>query len=348
MLCRCVNSISAPSLLNARGGAVGGVGGNWHTSWAMAFGMLACKLTEISALIPFTEIGTSRVGTVKHGLSRTVGRGGCWDCRGYRLCHGGSTRMGVLCGMSPKDEGELGSRRCPPSPLETVMDVHLTIGRCVGVHLPASITPEVVDAARLELLREEISFCQHLPETAQLGFIGGRLAIRRALNHAGREIGPILKDTNGAPLLPPEVAGSISHKSNIAVAVVQPGCDGRLGVDIEQPTVRRRPSLQRRVLTSQECLKLGGVEGLIEEEEVLLRFSLKEAVYKAVHPFLLRHIGFKEIETHPFSNGECKVILGTEAKQGWKEVEVEAGWAYLSSVLDEPFLLSYAKARSIR
>lgn len=61
--------------------------------------------------------------------------------------------------------------------------------------------------------------------------------------------------------------------------------------------MRRRADLRRRVLTPKECESLGHVAGLSEEEEVLLRFSLKEAVYKAAHPFLHRPLRFKDVRT---------------------------------------------------
>lgn len=67
------------------------------------------------------------------------------------------------------------------------------------------------------------------------------------------------------------------------------------GVDIELPGIQRRVDLRRRVLTPTECQSLGGVAGVSEEKEVLLRFSIKEAVYKAVHPFLRRPLRFKDV-----------------------------------------------------
>lgn len=72
------------------------------------------------------------------------------------------------------------------------------------------------------------------------------------------------------------------------------------GVDIELPGVRRRPDLRRRVLTNKECQSLGKLVSLEEEEEVLLRFSVKEAIYKAAHPLLRRPLGFKDVSaTNP-------------------------------------------------
>lgn len=67
------------------------------------------------------------------------------------------------------------------------------------------------------------------------------------------------------------------------------------GVDIELPAVRRRIDLRRRVLTENECGDLGRLSGLSEDEDVLLRFSMKEAVYKAAHPVLRRTMVFKDV-----------------------------------------------------
>ena len=38
---------------------------------------------------------------------------------------------------------------------------------------------------------------------------------------------------------------------------------------------------------------LGALAALTVEQEVLLHFSLKEAVYKAIDPFLQRHVGWQ-------------------------------------------------------
>lgn len=86
-------------------------------------------------------------------------------------------------------------------------------------------------------------------------------------------------------------SGVISSLSGsfVCCCVVTPG------VDIELPGVQRRVDLRRRVLTPRECDSLGGVAGVTEQEEVLLRFSVKEAVYKAAHPFLHRPLGFKDV-----------------------------------------------------
>jgi len=35
--------------------------------------------------------------------------------------------------------------------------------------------------------------------------------------------------------------------------------------------------------------------GIGAESEILLRFSLKESIYKAIHPFVRRYVSFQEV-----------------------------------------------------
>lgn len=47
---------------------------------------------------------------------------------------------------------------------------------------------------------------------------------------------------------------------------------------------------------------------MTEEEEVLLRFSMKEAVYKAAHPLLRRQLGFKDVRVVQFAGQELSAL----------------------------------------
>jgi 4'-phosphopantetheinyl transferase EntD len=127
---------------------------------------------------------------------------------------------------------------------------------------------------------------------AQLGpvrrreFIAGRTALHLAL--AGDT--PILSDDRGAPILPPGWVGSVSHKRALAAALVAPAGAGRLGVDLEVAAAPRG-DIARRVLTAREQAELtDGGRG------VTLRFSIKEAIYKAIDPYVRRYVGFTEVE----------------------------------------------------
>lgn len=71
--------------------------------------------------------------------------------------------------------------------------------------------------------------------------------------------------------------------------------EGRIGIDIEHCHNKAATALMRRIITSNEKSQLGRIEGVSVEEEVLLRFSFKEAIYKAIHSFLPRSIDFAEV-----------------------------------------------------
>jgi 4'-phosphopantetheinyl transferase EntD len=77
--------------------------------------------------------------------------------------------------------------------------------------------------------------------------------------------------------------------------------------------------LARRLLTEDEQGRLGFLNGLCSrEEEVLLRFSLKESVYKAIHPFLLRPVGFTEVEVDPNIDGTAKLRFLLKGGENFK------------------------------
>lgn len=46
--------------------------------------------------------------------------------------------------------------------------------------------------------------------------------------------------------------------------------------------------------------------------QVMLRFSLKEAVYKSIEPVLRRHVSYKEIEVQPHVDGTATVVSKLE------------------------------------
>eukprot|EP00584_Thalassiosira_punctigera_P004861 CAMPEP_0172528720 /NCGR_PEP_ID=MMETSP1067-20121228/3016_1 /TAXON_ID=265564 ORGANISM="Thalassiosira punctigera, Strain Tpunct2005C2" /NCGR_SAMPLE_ID=MMETSP1067 /ASSEMBLY_ACC=CAM_ASM_000444 /LENGTH=457 /DNA_ID=CAMNT_0013312677 /DNA_START=173 /DNA_END=1546 /DNA_ORIENTATION=+ len=89
-----------------------------------------------------------------------------------------------------------------------------------------------------------------------------------------------------------------------------------IGIDLEQIDSRRGKRIERKVLTDNEQKDLGRLEaiGISSQEEVLLRFSLKESVYKAMHPIICQYVGFQEAEVTPFQNGTAQVILNLTSK----------------------------------
>lgn len=66
------------------------------------------------------------------------------------------------------------------------------------------------------------------------------------------------------------------------------------------------------------------------EQEILLRFSLKEAVYKAIHPILCQFISFQEAEIVPHASGEASVRLFLASGRESLLHSVSATWRTVS------------------
>jgi 4'-phosphopantetheinyl transferase EntD len=108
--------------------------------------------------------------------------------------------------------------------------------------------------------------------------------------------GPILATERGAPALPEGFVGSISHKDGIALALVARDQGQRLGIDIET-VAPVREHIASHVLRPEE---LAAVEELSRDlwwRQVIIRFSLKEASYKAVDAYVGGELGFKSFST---------------------------------------------------
>ena len=204
----------------------------------------------------------------------------------------------------------------------------------------------------------EINFGMTL-KCSRTSFWLGRLAIRTALNYPDY---PILKDSYGRPMLSKGLFGSISHKQNMGVAIVSSSMMKQdddivlagIGIDLEMTSRPGRPSIAKRVLTEKEQQSLGNLPGITRDEEVLLRFSLKEAIYKAAHPVICQYVGFQEAEVTPFSDGTatCDWYLDTKADQ--KIHKLTAHWKRIpgdDDSTEEDFFLTtasvYAKSEEI-
>jgi 4'-phosphopantetheinyl transferase EntD len=167
-------------------------------------------------------------------------------------------------------------------------------GRCVAVAIPAEVTAELL--ARLH--PEERRHLAGLPEGRQPSFAAGRAALRTALTELGLPSEALLPDERGAPSLPAGVLGSISHKRTLAIALAAhaPGdAAAALGVDLEEDRPLR-VDISRRVLTEGERRTLAQATVEQRDRDLIRRFSLKEAFYKAVNPFVRGYVSFHDVE----------------------------------------------------
>lgn len=135
-------------------------------------------------------------------------------------------------------------------------------------------------------------------------WLGGRIALRAALAATGlADDAPLLPDDRGAPRVPPLALASLSHKAGWAAAVAAQRCRGRsLGLDLERAAASR-VDLSPRVCTARELTELAGLPEHERSLAVTLRFSVKEAVYKAIDPWVRRYVGFREVEVELAADG---------------------------------------------
>jgi len=216
-------------------------------------------------------------------------------------------------------------------------ELRLDHGLCVGVHLPEG--PDAIDAlAAATLCAEERAFALAMSVARRRSWIGGRVALHQALERAGVAAGAIFADDRGAPALPAGIVGSISHKEDLAVALVAIDASARVGVDIEADGARPR-DIASIVLAEDEQTELASLTSSERAGEVLLRFSAKEAIYKALDPFVRRYVAFREVSVSPRPDGsaEVRARLGPHAPA----LSIESRWTRRQG-----FVLTTARVRS--
>jgi 4'-phosphopantetheinyl transferase EntD len=207
-------------------------------------------------------------------------------------------------------------------------DLSLEHGRCIGLYLPKGDEP-VAALADSVLLPDERTFAEGLGSVRRRSWVGGRAALRVALSRAGLHAPAVLADARGAPRLPVSVAASISHKEDVAVALVASASAGvHLGVDIETDTDRVL-DISSKVLADDELRELARLAPHDRGREVLLRFSAKESIYKAIDPFVARWVGFKEVSVSPHPAGDAAVV----ARLAEGPFDIEVRWRRFDGIV---------------
>jgi phosphopantetheine--protein transferase-like protein len=204
-------------------------------------------------------------------------------------------------------------------------------GRLVRAICPTDPPPAVL--ASLHPAEE-----QHLRALAsrqhQRDWGGGRLCLAAALGLGSRERPPLLVAHCGAPLVPPGWSGSISHKGPLVVALASPIAVGAVGIDVERID-KDDDRLQGKVLTAAERERLP-TDDVARRRSIVMSFSLKEAVWKALQPEDQEDLDFEDIET----------VLDHATPQVWQPVEVRlvtrAALLRGAIIFDEDWLIAAA------
>ena len=218
---------------------------------------------------------------------------------------------------------------------EALFRIDLPHGRCVGIRVPA--TGNVILSESLP--SEEQAYLETVGPARKATFLAGRVALREALRDLGVEAPAILPDKRGAPDLRGLATGSISHKQTLAVGLAAPAQGGlSVGVDIEpvptpnpapgEPGWDRRPDISKRVMTPRELQALMTLPECQRRRAILLCFSIKEALYKAINPLIRRYVSFQEAIVIPALDGSVDLTLAL-AKGGGPFV-AEARWSEIA------------------
>lgn len=139
-------------------------------------------------------------------------------------------------------------------------------------------------------------------------FTLGRTCARRALARFGHAEAPIPRGTHGAPIWPDGMAGSITHtRAFFAAAVASRAQYRSLGIDAEE-IGRVAPELWPTLFQPDERARLQRLPPDQRELESTLRFSAREAFYKAQSPVSGAWVDFLDV--------------ALETGDGWFEVEV--------------------------
>lgn len=141
-------------------------------------------------------------------------------------------------------------------------------------------------------------------------FTGGRTCARQALVALGINTpAAIPRGSDGAPVWPDRVVGSITHCDGYCGAVVaHAGRFTGLGLDAE---VRGKvgPNLWAEIATEREYESLSRLSSAEALDWATVVFSAKEAFYKAKHPASRAWIGFHDVEVEAIGTGRFAIVL---------------------------------------
>jgi 4'-phosphopantetheinyl transferase EntD len=229
----------------------------------------------------------------------------------------------------------MGPERQQRAPFRVAWVRRTTFGLLAAVHLPGDTS--AIDADALgQLHDDERLVADTLRGFRKHAWVGGRLAWHEAARALGLSPCPaLLAGAGGEPLAPVGLSASISHKRHLALALVADARLGTLGVDLEE-TGRDHSGIASRVLRPEELKAIAALPAHDQGAEILARFALKEATYKAIYPHLRRYVGFDEA-TVVHTNDQWTVQLHT--REGEPHLRLEA-----SVETDAPYLVATIRA----
>lgn len=153
-----------------------------------------------------------------------------------------------------------------------------------------------------QLLAEDFQRCAIEPVRGvakrQGEYLAGRLCAREALRELCGQPWVPGRDEDGVPIWPDGTVGSITHGAGQAAAMVASRREWQgLGIDLEkQLSAERAAKLAGEILTAAELQRAEGLDPQAFARLVTLTFSLKESLFKALYPLVLKRFYFHDAE----------------------------------------------------
>lgn len=187
---------------------------------------------------------------------------------------------------------------------------------------------------------EEAALSERAVPRRRLQYALGRAVARDALAGLGQPPAAIRRGTGGQPLWPDGVVGAISHSHADVVALVGRRSDYRgLGVDVEELDRNLDPRIAPMIARPSEMPWVNPEVGL---DRLVMLFSAKEAVFKALYPVDQVWFGFADAELtwRPERQSFEAVLLkdlGREYRAGFRlEITCTLGPNWVSSTAYVP------------
>lgn len=155
-------------------------------------------------------------------------------------------------------------------------------------------------------------------------FCTGRFASKEALKKLGIKNTEVLAGTDGEPIWPVGVLGSISHCNDLVGALVTNDSKIRsVGLDLE-PTRKIKPEIWNKYLTRNEIDFLNQVKNSELDYYSTLYFSLKECFYKAQYPITGNKIWFTDVEISNLNGSFQVTVLKDGYELDTRTVQIDA------------------------
>ena len=150
-------------------------------------------------------------------------------------------------------------------------------------------------------------------------YLAGRLCAREALRQLGDQPQVPGRDADGVPQWPAGRVGSITHGAGQAAAIVGNRQQWHgLGLDLEKRLAAERAArLAHGILTAAELQRAAGLDAEAFARHVTLTFSLKESLFKALYPLVLKRFYFHDAELLDHHAGQARLRLLLDLHADW-------------------------------